>query len=85
MDSDTILCGPIDHVIKAEHDFVVTGVEGSEDEPLIKRDYIDVQGAVAPLDPDLIHMGFGVNTGQMVVTSGMVPAAWVKPLVFQPS
>lgn len=73
LDADTIMVGPVLDILN-EHDneFIVTGfVNGDEDSHTINTHYLNLR-KVKEIDPDYRYPGFGFNTGQMVVTSGIL-------------
>jgi hypothetical protein len=80
LDSDTVLLGPVlDELSRHAEDFLVTGVVGDRDHYLINRDYVDVAWAER-FDPEYRFPGYGFNTGQLVVTSGILTAADFAPV-----
>jgi hypothetical protein len=74
LDSDTVMIGPIlDELENIDADFIVTGVQHEDPEYyLIPRDYINARAVNEKFDPDYRYPGFGFNSGQMVITRGLL-------------
>lgn len=73
LDTDIILLGNIfEYLNQFDEDFVVTGVNNLlPDSANMKTNYLNVK-EVMRMDPQYTFPGFGFNTGQMVVTGGIL-------------
>jgi hypothetical protein len=73
LDSDIVLVGPlIDRLEQYDEDFIVTGfLSEDENHPVLARDYLDVAKTKA-FDPSYSYPGYGINLGQIVITSGLL-------------
>jgi hypothetical protein len=73
LDSDTILLGRLlEDLERFEDDFIVSGVRSDDpEEPRIIRDYINTR-LCQEMNPGFIYPGYGINTGQMVITNGVI-------------
>jgi lipopolysaccharide biosynthesis glycosyltransferase len=73
LDTDVILLGNIvDYLNQFEEDFIVTGAGNlSAESYKAIRDYVNTKGVVS-FDPEYKFPGYGFNTGQMVVTTGLL-------------
>lgn len=73
LDADTVFLGRVlDRLEEYDEDFIVTGIEDPDPQaPLVTRDYFDDE-LVREFDPGFRYPGFAFNTGQMVVTSGVL-------------
>jgi lipopolysaccharide biosynthesis glycosyltransferase len=82
LDADTLFLGRVlDDLAQFDDNFIVTGIstapgEDCEPEWLIARDYIDFK-RMLELDPDYKCPGYGVNTGQVVITTGKITMEWL--------
>jgi hypothetical protein len=81
LDADTVFLGQVlDELSQFDNDFIVTGIAtgieaGVDKEPewLVARDYIDVD-KMMKIDPEYKYPGYGINTGQLVITTGKITA-----------
>lgn len=82
LDSDIVLLGPILDVLNTfQEDFVVTGVEiQDENNPLISRDYIDME-KIKHFDAQYQYPGYGFNGGQIVMTSGIFTKEYLSSAI----
>lgn len=73
LDSDVVFLGPVlDKLSEYNEDFVVTGMkEKDKHNPTVNAHYIDMK-AIEAFDPTYQYPGFGFNTGQIVLTSGII-------------
>lgn len=73
LDSDTILTGPVlDRIGQIDADFVVCGVEDPDPQGYdIERHYMNV-ARIREVVPDFHYPGYGINTGQLIVTPGKI-------------
>jgi hypothetical protein len=76
LDSDTILTGPIlDRIGRIPADFVVCGVEDPNPQGYeIERHYMNV-ARIKEVVPHFAYPGYGINTGQLIITPGKVTEA----------
>ena len=85
LDADTVFLGKVlDELAKYEDDFLVTGVDYNDPEHyIVKRDYVQSEKLKA-IDSSYTYPGFGVNTGQLVITTGIVTEKEIDDLlIFQ--
>lgn len=84
LDADTVLLGKvIEDLEKFTEDFIVTGVKSSNAESrIIKRDYIDVN-KIKEIDPSYKYPGFGINTGQIVISPGLISENDINDLIIK--
>jgi hypothetical protein len=81
LDSDTVLLGPVLELLNAcDADFVVTGIRAPADSDNVSANYIDMD-RIRGFDADYQYPGFAFNGGQLVMTSGMLTAADLDPVV----
>jgi hypothetical protein len=73
LDSDVVFLGPVlDELEKFSEEFVVTGMkENDRFNRTINGHYIDMK-KIESFDPSYQYPGFGFNTGQIVLTSGII-------------
>lgn len=85
LDSDTVFLGKVlDRLAEYDDDFIVTGISEPEDNELVSRDYINM-ARIRSFDPTYRYPGFAFNSGQMVVTSGIIQREDLEPLIeFEP-
>jgi hypothetical protein len=82
LDADTVFLGKVlDELSKYDDDFLVTGVDYQDPQNyVVKRDYVQTEKLKA-IDPSYVYPGFGVNTGQLVVTTGIVTEKEIDDLL----
>lgn len=73
LDSDTILLGRLlEDLEQFDDDFIVSGIEAEDPKDyVIVRDYVKTD-KVRTINPDFVYPGYGVNTGQIVITNGAI-------------
>ena len=73
LDSDIVFLGRVlDKLEEYDDDFIVTGVEKTDESSHnINAHYIDMQ-QMKEFDPSYVFPGYGFNGGQMVMTSGVL-------------
>ncbi|HUC79667.1 MAG TPA: glycosyltransferase [Flavisolibacter sp.] len=73
LDSDVVFLGPVlDELAKYPEDFVVTGMQEKDKfNGTINGHYIDMK-KIETFDPSYQYPGYGFNTGQIILTSGIV-------------
>ncbi|MBW7942335.1 MAG: hypothetical protein H3C64_08045, partial [Candidatus Kuenenia stuttgartiensis] len=73
LDADTVMVGPVLSILNQHDDeFIVTGfASNDENNHIINAHYLKIQ-EVKAINTGYQYPGFGFNTGQMVVTSGIL-------------
>lgn len=73
LDSDVVFLGRVlDELNKYDEEFIVTGMQHHDKyNPTVNAHYMDMRGIEA-FDPSYQYPGFGFNTGQIVITSGII-------------
>lgn len=73
LDSDVVMLGPVlDYLNQYEEDFIVTGMtEPDKHHGTINNHYIDMKG-IETFDPEYRYPGYGFNTGQIILSSGVI-------------
>jgi hypothetical protein len=72
LDSDTIMAGRIiEKLEKQQEDIIVSGYKSNDpNSRIIKRDYLDFENLKKEFGENFKYLGFGFNTGQLVVKGG---------------
>lgn len=73
LDADTVFLGRVLHVLETyRDDYIVTGIlEPDPHARLVIQHYLDVD-RIREFDPEYRYPGFCFNTGQMVITTGLL-------------
>jgi lipopolysaccharide biosynthesis glycosyltransferase len=73
LDSDVVMLGPVlDYLSQFTEDFIVTGMqEPDKENGTINNHYIDMKG-IESFDPEYRYPGYGFNTGQIILSSGVI-------------
>ena len=73
LDSDVVFLGKVlDELNQYDEEFIVTGIkENDKHSKTLNAHYIETQ-SVEQFDPSYQYPGFGFNTGQIVITSGII-------------
>ena len=81
LDSDVVLLGRvIDALDEYDEDFIVTGIQEDKQSHNVNAHYIDMS-ALEELDPSYNYPGFAFNTGQVVMTGGLLTEADLSPVI----
>jgi hypothetical protein len=79
LDADIIMAGPvIEELEKSDEDFIVQYEKPSDD--FVKELYFDLE-KLKGLDPEFRFPGFTFNTGQMVITTGIIKKEDFDPFI----